>query len=316
MRKWVRLGLAGMAVLAAVQALRPRREARGGFCPGRVLLVFLLTQLRWDWDPLHWASEAEKDLKGIVKAVWKWVVKECIALGNLVWNDVFNVYKTLTTVTGVIESEVSYLFGQIGSEVGVGVKFIKKLIADAVKAAEAGLRDLVSAVDSFAHAVYRDADNWYHDAVGFVIADERWWWDHVIDPAIRDVEGAGKDIYKLFDEWWQTIDRDVIRPIEHDASEALSDAKKVLYWIDHGALDAVHLVEACFDFLTYVSDHPLSSLEQTAYKLPGEIIQAWGPALESKIADYWQQQWNKVLPVYDNVITQMAGYADIVPPPQ
>jgi hypothetical protein len=270
--RWLIVVLA-LSVLGGCLAARPK--ARKRVSVPSVLLVFGLARLGFDWDPLSWASSAEKEAGKILKTIVSWVVKEAVKLGNLIQNDVVDVYHSLSTDFGVLTSEVTYLFSQLGSDVGVGVKFIRKLISDAVSAAERALRDVISGIDTFAHDVYRDADNWYHDALHWAAADERWWWDHVIEPAIHAVEAGGKDVEKYLDAWWQTIDRDVIRPIEHDAAEGLNDAVKALYWIDHAGYDAVKLVEEAAGWLVAFAEHPLSELESLPAGLAKLITQGW-----------------------------------------
>ncbi len=275
MRKPARcvLVLLALSLLGGCLAARPKARKRASV--PSVLLAFGLAHLGFDWDPLSWASSAEHEAGKIIKTIVSWVVKEAVKLGNLIQNDVVSVYNTLTTFAGVIGSEVEYLYSQLGSDVGVGVKFIKRLISDAVNAAETGLRDLISGIDSFARRIYHDAENWYHDALSWAAADERWWWDHVIEPAINDAKGIGKDVYKYLDGWWQTIDRDVIRPIEHDAAEGLNDAVKALYWIDHAGYDAVKLVEEAAGWLVAFAEHPLSELESLPAGLAKLITQGW-----------------------------------------
>jgi hypothetical protein len=53
--------------------------------------------------------------------------------------------------------------------------------------------------------------------------------------------------------------------------EAEHDAKKAISFIDHSALDAIHIVDECWDWLEWMAKNPAKALEELPPKALAEL---------------------------------------------
>jgi len=221
-----------------------------------------------DWDPLSWGKSALSDASGIFAPVYKWVLKQVVAAVSLVENDISKAYHYVNSRLGGVENTISHLAGQINSVIG-------------------GLpHDLTSTLDGVRH----DVASWIDTAVKPIEAD--------VDTTIKDAKGIGHDAEHYADTAIAAFEKDVLRPVEnelrhlihdaeseadhawhvwykdiwapalHDLREAEHNAAKAVYFIDHSALDAIHLIDECWDWLLWFAKNPLRAFEQ----LPADAL--------------------------------------------
>ncbi len=89
----------------------------------------------------------------------------------------------------------------------------------------------------------------------------------MIDPLEKDLRRAIHVAESAADHAWHVWYSDIWAPAEHELAEARHDAAKAITFIDHSALDAIHLIDECWDWLEAFAAHPFTELES----LPGQI---------------------------------------------
>jgi len=221
-----------------------------------------------DWNPISWATAAWNDAGSIVAPLKKWVIKQIVSAIGFVENDISKAKSFLSSaIQGVgsgfeeVYNQITLLWKDVGSGVDAAIHTVLKEMASLVK-------DAVNPVIHEIDALSRAAEKLFEAAEHAGEAAINWFYDHTIRPALHDLEAAIHDVEAGADKALHEFDLHVVKPLEHDASEALHDAKKAIYFIDHSALDAIHLIDETWDWLEAFSHHPFKSLEA----LPGEEL--------------------------------------------
>jgi hypothetical protein len=272
------------------------QAADGRWYPVGALGTFLapVNQPSTNWNPISWAESALSDLTEPVSVPIRWIIKQIVKLGSLISNDIEKVYGYLASRFGGVENTISHLAGQINSVVGtVGGDIDRALtslrhdvaadVDAAVKPIARGLGDAEAGVGS----ILRDAEHYADTAVADFHRD-------VLTPAVNDINTALDDAQKVSAWVWQTFVPQAIAPVVHDASEAHVAASKAIYWIDHGGMDAVHLVEKCWDFLEWVAVNPIRALEE----LPAKLL----PSLTTSVLE---GKGTTVLGGFDGLVSEL-----------
>jgi hypothetical protein len=218
-----------------------------------------------DLNPISLVQSALNDLTGPISTVEKWILKQLVKLGSLIGNDITKVYSYLGSRLGGVENTISQLAGQVNA------------LAD-----RAG-KDLSGDVGKLS----KDAEGWVADAEHYADSAVKAFERDVLDPALRDLRTAISDAEKVSKAALSTFERDVVKPIEHDASEALHDAKKAVSFIDHSALDAVHLIDECWDWLLWVAKNPAKAIEELPSKMLGSLTSAQLESQGATITSGW-----------------------------
>jgi hypothetical protein len=228
-----------------------------------------------DLNPVALAESALSDLTSPVDVVVKWVLKQLTKLGSLIENDISKVYGYIGSRLGGVENTISHLAGEVnsllgslGSDVGKALATLRHDIAADVDTAVAGVRSELSTVEREAKTLGHDAEHYADTALRTFERD-------VLDPALRDLRVGLTDARRAAEAALSAFERDVVRPIEHDAAEGLAEAKKAIYFIDHSGLDAVHLVDKCYDWLRAFADHPIKSLEAVPADVLKQMSTSW-----------------------------------------
>ncbi len=198
-----------------------------------------------DWDPLSWGKSALSDIFGGAGSIEKWVIKQIVKASSLIENDIAKVYGYIASRFGGIENTISHLAGQVNT-----------------LANRAG-KDLTGDVGKLT----KDAEGWVKDAENYADSALRVFERDVLDPALRELHTAVHDAEKVSTAALAAFERDVVKPIEHDAAEALHDAKKAVSFIDHSALDTIHIVDECWDWLEWMAKNPAKAIEELPSKL-------------------------------------------------
>ena len=205
-----------------------------------------------DWDPLSWGKSALSDIFGGAGSIEKWVIKQIVKAASLVENDIAKVYGYIASRFGGIENTISHLAGQVNA------------LAD-----RAG-KDLSGDVGKLS----KDAEGWVKDAEHYADDAIKVFTRDVLDPALREIHTAVHDAEKAGKAELSAFERDVVKPIEHDAAEALHDAKKAVSFIDRSGLDAIHIVDECWDWLEWMAKNPAKALEELPAKMLGQLSAA------------------------------------------
>ena len=205
-----------------------------------------------DWDPLSWGKSALSDIFGGAGSIEKWVIKQIVKAASLIENDIAKVYGYVASRFGGIENTISHLAGQVNTLAG---KAGRSLEGDVGK-------------------LGKDAEGWVKDAENYADSALRVFERDVLDPALRKLHAAVSDAEKASKAALSAFERDVVKPIEHDAAEALHDAKKAVSFIDHSALDAIHIVDECWEWLEWMAKNPAKALEELPAKMLGQLTAA------------------------------------------
>ena len=228
-----------------------------------------------DWDPISWGKSAISDVTGFFGATEKWVIKQIAKAAGLVENDIAKVWSWLYARFGGVENTISHLAGEINSVIGGIPHDIASTLSELrhdiaadvdadVKAATRGLGDVKSGLESILSDAERYADRG--------VADFK---KDVIDPLERDLRRAIHDAESAADHAWHVWYSDIWAPAEHELAEARHDAAKAISFIDHSALDAIHLIDECWDWLERLAHNPLKSLEALPGELRTALPKAW-----------------------------------------
>jgi len=218
-----------------------------------------------DWSPIGAVKSALNDLSGPISTVEKWVLKQLVALGSLISNDIEKGNRYLASRFGGVENTIGHLAGDVNA------------IADHIG------KDATGDVSR----LEKDAEGWVTEAEHYADDALRAFERDVLDPALHELRTAINDAEKASRAALSVFERDVVKPIEHDAAEALHDANKAISFIDHSALDAIHLIDECWDFLSWVAKNPARALAELPSKIFGGITEAELEASGKTVTSGW-----------------------------
>jgi hypothetical protein len=223
-----------------------------------------------DWDPISWAQSALSDLTGVFGPVERWVIKQIAKAASLIENDIDKVWTWLYARFGGIENTISHLAGEINSVVG-------SLGGDISKVLDSARHDIAAAVDAGVHkaeselsTVESEAVHLGHDAEHYTDTAIAAFEKDVLRPVENELRRLIHDAESEADHAWHVWYKDIWAPALHDLREAEHNAAKAVYFIDHSALDAIHLIDECWDWLLAFARNPIKELES----MPGQVARA------------------------------------------
>ncbi len=238
----------------------------------RLLWRYFLVRLGFDWDPLHWAKEAlhdaadiPKEIEAAVKAIVRWVVKECVRLGNLIGRTAEELLAGITQVTDFLSSEIGGLETWAGNVYGDIARNIDGTVAR---------------IESDTGSFVRSLESGWDSAV-------KWSEEHVLDPAARELRRLIHDGEKAWEDIWQTFLRDEWRPALHDLRDVEQTLASLGTALDHGIIDAFHLVEKAWDWLEAFAAHPISELEGLPDDVLAQMTSKWITGAASGTGGLW-----------------------------
>jgi len=214
-----------------------------------------------DWNPVSWAKSAWDDITGTVNPIYKWVIKQVAKAIGLVENDIGKVRGYLLGVIHAVGSGVGDLAHDLEKvEQTIGGD-IRGDIASALSGAKGLVKDALGPLESTVSQLHKDVENWIGNAEHAADKALNWFYDHTIRPALHDIEHEFDVVHHDIDTAVRDVERYWIDPLKHDVEEALHDAKKAVYFIDHSALDAIHLIDQCWDWLEWLAHNPAGAIE-------------------------------------------------------
>jgi hypothetical protein len=185
--------------------------------------------------------------------VEKWILKQLVKLGSLIGNDITKVYGYLGSRLGGIENTISQLAGQVNN-----------LVAE-------GGSDVVNTVENVGNTVNNWAallDPYIADALSQFAKD-------VITPLRNDVKSLDPGLYNSVSSEWDHFKKYDLPGLKKDIADAKADAHKAVSFIDHSALDAIHLIDECWDWLEHLARHPVKEIEAIPAGLKAALPSAW-----------------------------------------
>lgn len=220
-----------------------------------------------DFNPIDLVKSAFHDLSGPVTAVEKWVLKQLSKVATLIENDISKLHGYLSARLGGVENTISHLAGEVSSTVG-------SLGGDARKVLDSLRHDIAAAVDSGVHkaeaelsTVEKEAKTLGHDAEHYADAALKTFERDVIRPLERDLRTAIHDAESAAEDAWHVWYKDIWAPADKIIHDAEHDAHKAIYFIDHSALDAIHLIDECWDWLLWMAKNSAEALEELPAKM-------------------------------------------------
>jgi hypothetical protein len=240
-----------------------------------------------DWDPISWGKSALSDITGVFGATERWVMKQIVKAASLIENDIAKVYGYIASRFGGVENTISHLAGEINSTIRGIPHDITSTLADLrhdiaadVDAAVSGIKRGAGDVEGGVKALEHDAEHYADTAIADFKRD-------VLDPLERDLRRAIHDATSEAEHAWHVWYKDIWAPALHDLREAEHDAHKAVYFIDHSALDAIHLIDETWDFLSWVAKNPLKALEAFPAKMLSELTAAKLESQGTTITSGW-----------------------------
>jgi len=272
------------------------QAADGRWYPVGALGTFLapVNQPSTNWNPISWAESALSDLTEPVSVPIRWIIKQIVKLGSLIETDIDAVYGYLASRFGGVENTISHLAGQINdllASVGGALDGFWKAAKSDV---EGWIGDAIHDAVAIGGDIWTVVRPWFHDAEHYADTAVSDFHRDVLTPAVNDINTALDDAQKVSAWVWQTFVPQAIASVVHDASEAHVAASKAIYWIDHGGMDAVHLVEKCWDFLEWVAVNPIRALEE----LPAKLL----PSLTTSVLE---EKGTTVLGGFDGLVSEL-----------
>ena len=223
-----------------------------------------------DWNPISWATSAWNDATGVATEIKRWVIKQVALAVGFVENDIHKGIHYLESALDEVGQGIPWIINKVNSLAdsvwGDITSSVKHVLSEAERLAHDAVAPVIKAVDTAWH----HADNLFHSAEHVADSAINWFYDHTVRPALHDVYAAIHDVEKGADKALHEFELYVVKPIEHDASEALHEAHKAVYFIDHSALDAIHLIDETYDWLNAFRHHPMKSVEA----LPKALLEA------------------------------------------
>jgi hypothetical protein len=192
-------------------------------------------------------------------------VKECVRLGNLIAALANDVYR-----------DVSDGINNVWTEIGT----IDTDIYNAGKALAGDLGRLAESIESDTGSFVRSLENGWDSAV-------KWSEKHVLDPAARELRRLIHDGEKAWEDIWQTFLRDEWRPALHDLRDVEQTLASLGTALDHGIIDAFHLVEKAWDWLEAFAAHPISELEGLPDDVLAQMTSKWITGAASGTGGLW-----------------------------
>ena len=231
-----------------------------------------------DLNPVSLVQSALHDLTGPVSTVEQWVLKQLVKLGALVSTDLEKAKGYTVQLIDGVGARIDHLAGQVNSVIGgiphditAALDELRHDVAadvDAVvKQASRGQGDIDAGLESIVH----DSERYTNSVVAEMKRD-------VIDPLEKDLRRAIHDAESAADHAWHVWYKDIWAPAEHELAEARHDAAEAITFIDHSALDAIHLIDECWDWLERLAHNPLKSLEALPGELRTALPKAWTEA--------------------------------------
>ncbi len=251
----------------------------------------ILSDLGEVFNPVDWYHAADKlwhdvtgGASGIVGTIEKWVLHAIHWAIQGVENDIALVRGAIAGVASAIDDGLQAVWHGLDRAYQDALAVGKEVETFAVHEAE---------------AVGRDAEHYADDVGSFVVHD-------VLDPAVHEVEHLVDAVEYDAVRGLDWLYHDVVLPIAHDAREAYDKAVAIASWVDHEALDAVHLVSKCWDFLTWVADHPMHALEM----LPKLLEDAYAAPAASKIETEVSSVWSDLEKGLETLVGDFTSAAD------
>lgn len=249
------------------------------------------------WDPLNWVEDALKDANHALRPLEKWVLKQIVKAGNLIWADVRNAFDTATSLADsawdelrLLSSRIDSLGSSFGGDLTKAWDWLKHEVLALVN-------DTLAPLKHEWDQLSRDAHNWVHDAEHYT--DDVWKWadKHVLRPVENDLRHEMHVIAADADHVWHEWLRHVWAPFEHDLHEVEHDAKKAVYWIDHEGLDVAHLVKRAWDWLEWMAVNPFKAFEE----LPRDVLKSLSTTALEGYATTVTSGWDGLVAELDKV---------------
>jgi hypothetical protein len=239
-----------------------------------------------DWNPVSWAKSAWSDITGVIwNPIKTWVIKVVVKAAGLIENDIDKVRTGLHAATvdlkrelGTLSGEVDKVAGVVGGDVAGGLDALYKEAASLVDAA---LGPVEAEVDRLA----KDGENLAEDALHATDEAINYFWDHVVQPALTELRSLVDDAARAADKAWDDFDRDVLPALRHDVADALNAAHAATSFIDHSALDAIHLIDECWDWLEVLARNPMHEIEALPEEIAGKLSVAWATSAGHEVSD-------------------------------
>ncbi len=231
-----------------------------------------------DLNPVSLVQSALHDLTGPVSTVEQWVLKQLVKLGALISTDLEKAKGYTVQLIDGVGARIDHLAGQVNSVIGsIGGDMDRALAGlrhDVAADVDAAVGPVSSALDTARHDIAHWSDVAAHYTDDALTAFNR----DVFLPAIHDLNATIDDLQKASAWVWQVFVPQAIAPVGHDASEAQHAASKAIYWIDHSGMDAVHLIDECWDWLEAFAAHPFTELESLPGRIRTALPGAWTEA--------------------------------------
>jgi prophage DNA circulation protein len=240
-----------------------------------------------DWDPISWLKSALGDVTGPLGKIEKWTLKQIAKAAALVENDVHKLSDYVDAHVGGIENTISHLAGQINNlAAGVG--------GDVAGAFDATRHEIASLIDDALHpikseddALKRDVPGWAKDAEHYADDALKAFERDVLDPALKEIRTAIHAAESDAEHAWHVWYKDIWAPALHDLREAEHAAHQAIYFIDHSALDAIHIVDECWDWLEWMAKNPAKALEELPAKAFAELGSGKLSAAATEVTSGW-----------------------------
>ena len=216
-------------------------------------------------------SVGSSDVTGPLGAIQRWVIKQIAKAAGLIENDISKAADYVAGRFGGIENTISHLAGEMNHIVASAGGDVSRLWDHARKDVDGWIHDAIGDALAVKGAIWNDLKSWGHDAEHYTDNAVSAFHRDVLRPVENGLHAAIHDAEHVAEDAWHVWYKDIWGPADKIIHDAEHDAHKAVYWIDHSGLDAVHLVEKCWDFLEWVALNPARALESLPRKALAEL---------------------------------------------
>lgn len=296
MRKWLALGAVVGVIFGAVVVTCPARRRRPKW--RRWLLLWVLAQLRIDWDPLSWLSSIGHIASSSVQSIENWArnaINAALTIydDSLQWvfdgiDDAINAAGNVLSIVGNYAVDALDWINNAPNTIGGWIesawdRFWNDVVAPAI-----------NAVTGFAQDVY----NWAVDAYNALDSAYDWVVANVIDPVVRWIESADQWWENHLAQWWDDIWSSTIGPMWSWIQWVVDNLPGWVDWLANTAFDAVELVVQAGDWIVWFAEHSFDDLESMGASLEDMFTPGWiqaAAAGESDLAAGIEDDFVKIM---------------------
>lgn len=273
MRKWVALGVVLAAAVGAVVVTRPVRRRRPAW--RRMLLLWLVAQLRIDWNPLSWGNSIGHIASNAVRDIENWA-RNAINLGLTIYDDsVTAVFDGIDWAIASAENVLS-IVGNYAVEALDWVLAAPGIVGGWIDSAENWLwANVVSPAINDVMGWANDVYNWAVDAYNDLAAAASWVTNNIIDPILRWVENAENWVQQHLAAFWDSIWAAYIGPIWSMIIWLWDNVPQWVDWLINTAYDVVLLCIKAGEWIIWFGEHTFDELEADGNSLANMFTPGW-----------------------------------------